>query len=276
MEANILEALKTTLPLMRQIFNMDEVQLCLLNREECIGVYKGDNFGIDNKVGDKIDASNGPADKKLIEVMEKGKQTIDVLPEFIYGVPVQGILTPIEENGEVVGLVTCAVSIEGKVKLKKSAENLNNNLENTHLNIQEVSNGAQNLSERLDNIKTLSDGVRDIVVDTSNIVKTIQGNSQKSNILALNASIEAARAGEAGRGFAVVANEMGKLAKVSGESTKTITEMLDNVFGRIEDIMKDIEAISEVAKSQVDVVGEMLKALDSISRGAAELENAVK
>jgi len=275
MEANILEALKTSLPLMRQIFNMDEVQLCLLNREECIGVYKGEKFGIDNKVGDVIDASKSPADKKLLEVMSKGNQVIDILPEFIYGVPVQGILTPIFEDDKVVGLVTCAVSIENKVKLKKSADNLNNNLENTHVNIQEVSDGALNLSGRLDSIKTLSDGVREIVVDTSNIVKNIQGNSQKSNILALNASIEAARAGEAGRGFAVVANEMGKLAKVSGESTKKITEMLDNVFGRIEDIMKDIDAISEVAKGQVESVDEMLSALDSISKEAEELKRAV-
>lgn len=276
MEAKILEALKLTLPLMRQIFNMDEVQISLLNREECIGIDKGDKFGIDNKVGDKIDPNKSPADKKLLEVMEKGKQAIDVLPEFVYGVPVQGILTPVYEDDKVVGLVTCAVSIEGKVKLKKSAENLNSNLENTHVSIQEVSSGAQNLSVRLDNIKTLSDGVRDIVVDTSNIVRAIQGNAQKSNILALNASIEAARAGEAGRGFSVVANEMGKLAKVSGESTKTITEMLDNVFGRIEEIMKDIEAISDVAKGQVESVGEMLTALDSISKEAEELEKAVR
>ena len=195
MESKILEALKIALPLTREIYNMEDVQISLLNRTECIGVYRGEKFGIDNKVGDIIDPNKSPADKKLIEVMNSGKQTFDILPEFVYGVPVKGILTPVFEDGEVVGLVTCAVSIEDNVRIKKSAENLNNNLESTKDNIEEVSEGAQNLSERLDSIKNLSDGVMEIVLETSNIVKTIQGNSQKSNILALNASIEAARAG---------------------------------------------------------------------------------
>ena len=68
---------------------------------------------------------------------------------------------------------------------------------------------------------------------------------------------------------------MGKLAKVSGDSTKTITEMLDNVFRRIEDIMKDIEAISEVANAQVNAVEKMSESLESINREATELEKAV-
>jgi methyl-accepting chemotaxis protein len=90
----------------------------------------------------------------------------------------------------------------------------------------------------------------DMVTKTTEIVKTIQASSSKSNILALNASIEAARAGEAGRGFSVVANEMGKLAKVSGESTKTITEMLSEVFGRIKNIMSDLKRLRKLLRTR--------------------------
>lgn len=126
------------------------------------------------------------------------------------------------------------------------------------------------------NIRTLSDGVREIVLNTKNVVKSIEGNSQRSNILALNASIEAARAGESGKGFSVVANEMGKLAKVSGESTKQITTMLGNVFGRIEEIMRDIETIAEVAKRQVESFEEMGTALNNINIEAKELGKVVK
>ena len=276
MESEVLEALLLTMPLMRDIYNIKDAQLSLLDREKNIGVYRGEDFGIDNKVGDYIDPSKNPAEAKLLEVMNKAEQAIDFLPEFIYGVPVKGILTPIEDKGEVVGLVTCTISLEDKAKLKESAENLYKCLEDSHNNIKNVAGGAQNLSDKLESIKKISDEVREIVMETTDIVKIIQGNSSKSNILALNASIEAARAGDAGRGFAVVANEMGKLAKISGDSTKTITEMLDDIFNKIEEIMQDIESIAEVAKSQVESVEKMSDALDSISKESEELETAVE
>lgn len=275
MESKVLEALVTTLPLMREIFNMDAVQLGLVDKEKCIAVARGENFGINNQVGDLLDPANGPADVKLIQTMKEGKQVVDRLPDFVYGEPVEGILTPVYDNGEVVGLVTCTISLKEKVKLEKSSANLNENMFLAKENALEVSSGAESLSEKLDNIKKVSDGVMNTVVKTTEIVRNIQGNSSKSNILALNASIEAARAGEAGRGFSVVADEMGKLAKVSGESTKTITEMLSDVFGRIEDIIKEIEEIAKVAEKQVESVEKMTESLEQIDSEAKELEKAV-
>jgi len=274
MGSKILDALIITLPLTKQIFNMD-VHISLMDREKSIATWPSESFSMEAPVGAMLDRNN-PGHIKLLEVMETGKGIIDIVPEFIFGVPIEGILTPVFEDGEVVGLVSCAISIKERLKLKESAENLNKSLDNTHENILEVTQGANDLFDNLNNIRTLSDGVREIVLNTTNVVKSIEVNSQRSNILALNASIEAARAGEAGKGFSVVANEMGKLAKVSGSSTKTITEMLGKVFGRIEEIMRDIEAIAEVAKSQVESVEEMTAALNNINKEAKELEKAMK
>ncbi len=74
MGSKVLDALVIALPLMRDIFNMDEVQLALVDREKCIAVARGEKFGVDNHVGDLIDPNNGPADAKLLEVMKSGKQ----------------------------------------------------------------------------------------------------------------------------------------------------------------------------------------------------------
>ena len=63
------------------------------------------------------------------------------------------------------------------------------------------------------------------------IVQTITSISNRTNILALNASIEAARAGEHGKGFAVVAEEIQKLA----EQTKTAVESIGAIVHEVVD-----------------------------------------
>jgi methyl-accepting chemotaxis protein len=65
--------------------------------------------------------------------------------------------------------------------------------------------------------------------EISTAVQLINAISERTHVLALNASMQAATAGEAGRGFAVVAEEVQRLSDSSRQATATISQLVGNI-----------------------------------------------
>ncbi len=127
------------------------------------------------------------------------------------------------------------------------------------------------------------------VIDTVNKAKTLQENSKKiniiidaiksitnkTNLLALNASIEAARAGEAGHGFTVVANEVKKLAEQSTISAEEIKKVIKENISDIDKVINGVTISKEITEKTSSKVENTFKTFEEINSSIKLLQKNI-
>jgi len=144
--------------------------------------------------------------------------------------------------------------------------------------IQGVLQQVEVSNEQLDSLNVLMKGVEssinelgDNVTLIHSVLSVIQGISEQTNLLALNAAIEAARAGEQGRGFAVVADEVRNLAKRSQDSTVEIKDILDKLHDSAEKTVQDMARSDEQRQVVTDAMVKIREFIHSSNQGIQQL-----
>ena len=114
---------------------------------------------------------------------------------------------------------------QSNLNAEQATKATNTALETVNGTVKGMESIRETIAETEKRIKRLGERSQEI----TGIVNLINTISERTHVLALNASMQAAVAGEAGRGFAVVAEEVQRLAESSRNATQQIGTLVSNI-----------------------------------------------
>lgn len=196
------------------------------------------------------------------------------------------ISTTIEHNSDFSSHAKEA-STKALASVKTGNETLNKVVEA----IEMLATNNEKTLEEMENINLEIENVTTIISEIGNKTKIINDIVFQTKLLSFNASVEAARAGENGKGFAVVAEEVGNLAKISGEAAAEINELLSQSIQNVKNIVMNtkgkidnsantgkyhIENTKKVVSNTKIVMNEILESISKVRSMNDEIAFASK
>jgi len=135
--------------------------------------------------------------------------------------------------------------------------------------------GIAQIRDLTQDAKTALEGLADRIGAIGEIASVINGISDETNLLSLNAAIIAAQAGEHGKAFAVVAEQVKTLARRTTASTKEIESLIESVQEQSENAVRAMGAGIEAVEQGVQRSRGAGEALDRIRENARDASGRV-
>lgn len=172
----------------------------------------------------------------------------------------------VRKKTDLVNQKTHSVSEKAMKSIQVSAEG--------QRSVKEILDGMMQLQEQMNrvgmNVVKLSEQSQAI----GEIIATVTDISERSNLLAVNASIEAAKAGEFGRGFSVVANEIHELAEQSKQATAKIRTILTDMQRGVSSTVVSTEKGNKSVSDAVSLTGNAKEAIEVLAGSVEDSSQA--
>ena len=265
---SILQAIINSVTTFKAVFPFD-CMIAVADKERFLSLIPGIKMKIDNPVGQPITQGDG-----LWEAVHEKRICSNIVDKAVWGFPFKNISTPIRNiEGEVIGAMGLAYSLENQETLQNAAETIATTAEEVIASSEELSANASKLNEELDSIRVASELMVKNLDQSDKMLLFIKNIAANTKLLGLNASIEAARAGEQGLGFSVVANEIGRLSANSSSSVEEIKEILEGIRGEMVILGGKIAAADQISSQQEAATQEITESIESLTMLAEKIQD---